>query len=194
MENASKRQADWSMLFSLGVLSGATVLTAVEAELVAGSLQATASQLGLTQFFVGVIVLSVLGNAAEYVTAVYAASKNQLGLAMSVTVGSTIQVALVVAPVLVFLSYLMGVPMNLVFANPLEMIAIAAVPLIVSAIAHDGKATWFEGVLLLAVYVILALAFFFVDPPERKREDARASASSSSAVASARAIALPKSC
>jgi Ca2+:H+ antiporter len=127
-----------------------------------------------------VIVLAVLGNAAEYVAAVYFAWKNQLGLAMSVTVGSTIQVALLVAPVLVFLSYLMGQPMNLVFANPLELIAIAAVPFIVSTIAHDGKATWFEGVLLLAVYVILALAFFFVDPPQPERQEAALGISSAS--------------
>jgi Ca2+:H+ antiporter len=180
MEDTKEHAAKWSTLFSLGVLAGATVVTAVEAELVSDSLAATASRFGLTQFFLGVIVLAVLGNAAEYVAAVYFAWKNQLGLAMSVTVGSTIQVALLVAPTLVFLSYLMGAPMNLVFANPLEMIAIAAVPFIVSTIAHDGQATWFEGVLLLAVYVILALAFFFVDPPKPERHAAGLGISSAS--------------
>jgi Ca2+:H+ antiporter len=180
MEEAETHAPKWSALFSLGVLAGATVLTAIEAELVSDSLESTATRLGLTQFFLGVIVLAVLGNAAEYVAAVYFAWHNQLGLAMGVTVGSTIQVALLVAPLLVFISYLIGVPMSLVFANPLEMIAIAAVPFIVSAIAHDGKATWFEGVMLLAVYVILGLAFYFVEPPAREHQEAALAVSSAS--------------
>jgi Ca2+:H+ antiporter len=146
------------------VLVLATAATAAEAELVSGSLEKTASQWGFTPFFLGVIVLAVLGNAAEYVAAVYFSRKNRLGLAMSVTVGSTIQIALLVAPTLVFISYLMGQPMNLVFDNPLELIAIAAVAFIVNAISHDGEATWFEGVLLLAVYGILGIAFYLVAP------------------------------
>jgi Ca2+:H+ antiporter len=85
-----------------------------------------------------------------------------MGLVMSITVGSTIQVALLTAPMLVLVSYLIGHPMNLVFANPLELIAIAAVGFAVSAIVQDGETTWFEGLLLLSVYVLLALAFFFV--------------------------------
>jgi Ca2+:H+ antiporter len=85
-----------------------------------------------------------------------------MGLVVSITVGSTIQIALLVAPLLVLVSYLFGTPMNLVFANPLELIAIAAVAFIVSAIAQDGETTWFEGVMLVAVYVLLAIAFFYV--------------------------------
>ena len=85
-----------------------------------------------------------------------------MGLVMTITVGSTIQVALLTAPLLVFISHLLGHPMNLVFSNPLEMAAIAAVAFVVNAIAQDGETTWFEGVLLLGVYVLLALAFFFV--------------------------------
>jgi Ca2+:H+ antiporter len=86
-------------------------------------------------------------------------------LTMNITVGSTIQIALLVAPVLVLVSFFMGNPMNLVFANPLELIAVAAVAFIVNAIAQDGETTWFEGVLLLAVYVLLGMAFFFITPP-----------------------------
>ena len=82
---------------------------------------------------------------------------------MSITVGSSIQVALLVAPLLLIVSYFMGTPMNLVFENPLELIAIAAVSFAVNAIASDGETTWFEGVMLLASYVILAMAFFFVE-------------------------------
>jgi Ca2+:H+ antiporter len=107
-------------------------------------------------------VLAVVGNAAEYISAVYFARQNRMGLVMSITVGSTIQIALLVAPVLVIVSYLIGKPMDLVFANPLELMAIAGVAFAVDTIAHDGETTWFEGVLLLAVYVLFALAFFFL--------------------------------
>jgi Ca2+:H+ antiporter len=156
--------ASWSLGWSLSVLGLATVGTAVESELVSGALEGTAGSLGLTPFFLGVVVLAVVGNAAEYVAAVAFARGGSLGLSLAITVGSTIQVALLVAPLLVLLSYPLAHPMNLVFANPLELIAIAAVAFVVNAIAHDGQATWFEGVLLLAVYVILALAFYFVKP------------------------------
>jgi Ca2+:H+ antiporter len=88
-----------------------------------------------------------------------------MGLAMTLTVGSTIQVALVVAPVLVLVSWLLGTPMNLVFSNPIELIAIAAVAFAVNAIAQDGETTWFEGLLLVALYCLLGLAFFFATPP-----------------------------
>ncbi|MFN2150654.1 MAG: calcium/proton exchanger, partial [Anaerolineales bacterium] len=79
--------------------------------------------------------------------------------------GGTIQIALFVAPLLVLVSYFIGAPMNLVFSNPIELIAIASVAFIVNAIAEDGEATWFEGALLIGVYVMLAIAFFFVTPP-----------------------------
>jgi len=96
------------------------------------------------------------------VSAMYFARQNQMGLAVSITVGSTIQISLLVAPVLVIVSALMGQPMNLVFSSPLELIAIGAVVFSISAIAQDGETTWFEGVLLLAIYVLFALAFYFV--------------------------------
>lgn len=155
----------WSLPKILGILIGATIITAVEAELVSGALDATSEKIGVTTFFLGVTVLAVVGNAAEYVSAVYFARKNRMDLALNITVGSTIQIALLVAPVLVLVSYFMGHPMNLVFGNPLELIAIAGVAFAVNAIAHDGETTWFEGVLLLAVYVLLGMAFFFITPP-----------------------------
>ncbi|MEP6779687.1 MAG: calcium/proton exchanger, partial [Gemmatimonadaceae bacterium] len=93
---------------------------------------------------------------------VYFARKDRMGLVATITIGSTVQVALFVAPVLVIISHFMGTPMDLVFRNPLELIAIAACAFIVNAITQDGETTWFEGVLLLAVYAILAIAFFFV--------------------------------
>ena len=155
----------WSVGKILAVLVGATVITAVEAELVSGAVEATASSLGVTTFFLGITVLAVVGNAAEYVSAVYFARQDRMELTMNITVGSTIQIALLVAPLLVLVSYFMGKPMNLVFSNPLELIAVAAVAFIVNAIAQDGESTWFEGVLLLAVYILLGLAFFFITPP-----------------------------
>jgi Ca2+:H+ antiporter len=154
--------AHWSARKAVMVLVGATAVTALQAELVSGSLEATAAGFGLTPFFLGITVLAVVGNAAEYISAVYFARQNRMGLVMSITVGSTIQIALLVAPVLVIVSYLFGKPMDLVFSNPLELMAIAGVAFTVNTIAHDGETTWFEGVMLLAVYGLLAIAFFFV--------------------------------
>jgi Ca2+:H+ antiporter len=112
--------------------------------------------------FLGIILLAVIGNAAEYVSAMYFARQDEMGLAVSITVGSTIQIALLVAPVLVIVSALMGHPMNLVFSSPLELVAIGAVVFAVTAIAQDGETTWFEGVMLLAIYLLFALTFYFV--------------------------------
>ncbi len=152
----------WKLPVSIGVLLGCTALIALEAELVSDALEATAKSIGLSEFFLGIIVLAIVGNAAEYTSAIYFARQNRMGLVVTITVGSTIQVALLTAPLLVFISHLMGHPMNLVFSNPLEMAAIAAVAFVVNAIAQDGETTWFEGVLLIGVYILLALAFFFV--------------------------------
>jgi Ca2+:H+ antiporter len=155
----------WPLWKAMGVLLGGTVLIAVEAELVSGALEGTASQLGLSTFFLGVVVLAIVGNAAEYISAVYFARRDRMGLVLGITLGSSIQIALLVAPVLVLVSYFLGHPMNLVFSNPLELIAVAGVAFAVNAIAHDGETNWFEGVLLLGVYAVLVLAFFFATPP-----------------------------
>ena len=163
-EEKEKKGEKWSRNKALGVLAGATVLVALEAELVSGALEATAGALGVSAFFLGIVVLAIIGNAAEYVSAIYFARQNQLGLVFSITVGSSIQVALFVAPLLVIISHFTAHPMNLVFSNPLELIAIASAAFAVNAIAQDGETTWFEGVLLIAVYLILAMAFFYVTP------------------------------
>jgi Ca2+:H+ antiporter len=157
-------ETTWPLWRSLTVLLVGTGLIAWESELVAGGLEATAVRLGISTFFLGVTVIAVIGNAAEYVAAVYFARVDRMGLALTITVGSSIQVALFVAPVIVLASRFLGHHMNLVFSNPLEMIAIAAVALAVNSVARDGETTWFEGVLLLAVYVLLGLAFYFVTP------------------------------
>jgi Ca2+:H+ antiporter len=152
----------WPIWKALTLLAVATAATAYEAEIISGALEATAAQLGLSEFFLGIILLAVIGNAAEYVSAIYFARQDQMGLAVSITVGSTIQISLLVAPVLVIVSALTGHPMNLVFSSPLELIAIGAVVFAINAIANDGETTWFEGVLLLAIYALFGLAFYFV--------------------------------
>jgi Ca2+:H+ antiporter len=143
----------------------ATLGTAIMAELVSGALEDTAKRIGVSTFFLGVIVLAIVGNTAEYFSSIYFARQGRMGLVASITVGSTIQVALLVAPILVLVSHLVGTPMNLVFDNPLELVAVASVALVVNSITRDGEATWIEGALLIAVYVLLAFAFFFATPP-----------------------------
>jgi Ca2+:H+ antiporter len=154
--------APWPLWRSIVVLLVSTAAVALEAELVSGALEATSQASGLTPFFLGVIILPLVGNAAEYFAAIYFARQDRMDLVMTIAVGSSIQIALFTAPVLVLVSYLLGTPMDLVFSNPLELIAVAAVAFGVNAIAQDGETNWFEGVLLLALYAVLGLAFFFV--------------------------------
>ncbi len=162
-ENSGEAHAaQWSWKKALLVLIGATAAVALEADLVSGELEKTAETVGLTTFFMGIIVLPIIGNAAEYFSAIYFARRNRMDLVMSISVGATIQIALLTAPVLVLFSYLLGHPMTLVFSNPLELIAIAGVAFAVNSIAQDGETTWFEGLLLIAVYLLLAMAFFWV--------------------------------
>ena len=163
---ASDEPADsegaWPMAAAIGALVGATVLVALEAEEVSGALAATAETLGLSSLFVGIVVLALIGTVADLFAAAWFARKGKMGLAFTICIGSAIQVALVVAPILVIASWIIGKPMTLVFGNALDLFAIAGTTFIVNAIAGDGEVTWFEGVLLIAVYALLAMAFFFV--------------------------------
>ena len=160
------RDADksWPIWISLLVLIAATAVVALEAELVSGALEATASALGLSTIFLGVIVLALIGTASDLFAASFFARQGKMGLALNICVGSAIQVALVVAPLLVLGSWIIGRPMTLVFDNPLDLFAIAGTALIVNAVASDGETTWFEGVLLIGVYALIGLAFFFSAP------------------------------
>lgn len=151
----------WSMGRSILTLLTATVLVAVMSEFLVGAVEEASHKLGLTEIFVGVILVAIIGNAAEHSTAVLVALKNKMDLALNIAIGSSMQVALFVAPVLVFASYLFGRPMNLLF-SPLEVVAIAVSVLVVALIAQDGESNWMEGVLLLAVYTILGLTFYFL--------------------------------
>jgi Ca2+:H+ antiporter len=143
------------------VLLAATGLIAWMSELLVGAVEPASHTLGLTQVFVGVIVVAIVGNAAEHSTAILVAMKNQMDLAYHIAVGSSMQIALFVAPALVFLSYAIGRPMNLLFTS-FEVVTVGLAVLIVSLVAVDGESNWMEGVLLLAVYVIFAIAFFFL--------------------------------
>jgi Ca2+:H+ antiporter len=156
--------ATWPLARALGVLALAVAAVAIEAELVSSALEMTAARLGLSLFFLGLIVLPLVGNAAEYFAAVYFARRDRMDLVMTICVGSSIQIALVTAPVLVLVSYAIGHPMDLVFTNPLELMAIAVSAFAVNSIALDGETTWFEGVMLIAVYVLLGMAFLFATP------------------------------
>lgn len=151
----------WLALLAMVVFTG---LIAMEAELVSGALEATASGIGLSATFLGVIVLALVGTASDLFAAAVFARQDKMGLVMSICVGSAIQVALVVAPILVIAAWFIGHPLTLVFDNPIDLFAIAATALIVNAVAADGETTWFEGVLLVGVYVLFGLAFFFTAP------------------------------
>ncbi len=143
-----------------GVLLVCTLFVAFESELLVDSLEVATSKLGLTALFTGVIVVPIIGNAAEHATAVTVAMKNKMDLSVSVAVGSTMQIALFVAPLLVIIGKIIGQPMDLDF-HPFELVAVAASVLIANTISSDGKSNWLEGTLLLATYAVLGFAFFF---------------------------------
>jgi Ca2+:H+ antiporter len=153
--------ATWSQTRALLTLLGATALVALMSEFLVGAVEAASAQLGLTEVFVGVILVAIIGNAAEHSTAVLVALKNKMDLALNIAIGSSMQIALFVAPVLVFASYFFGRPMDLIF-TPIEVITVAVAVVIVALIAQDGESNWMEGVLLLAVYTILGLTFYFL--------------------------------
>lgn len=144
----------------MGILFFVTIAVAVESELLVDSLEEATDKLGLTALFTGVILLPIIGNAAEHATAVTVAMKDKMDLSLSVAVGSSMQIALFVAPVLVIAGWIIGQPMDLDF-NPFELVAVAVSVLIANSISSDGKSNWLEGSLLLATYAVLGLAFFF---------------------------------
>jgi Ca2+:H+ antiporter len=156
-----------SLAKAVGTLVLATAGVALLAEFLVAAAQHTAQSLGWSEIFVGVIVVAIIGNAAEHSTAILMAAKNRMDAAINIAVGSSIQIALFVAPLLVFLSYWVGKggPMDLIF-TPLEVLAVVASAGIMALCSNDGESHWMEGVQLLAVYVILGIAFFFLPVPE----------------------------
>jgi len=143
------------------LLAASTLLTTIQAELLVGALQPALGGFGLTELFVGVIVIAIIGNAAEHWSAVAAARRNQMTLAVEIAVGSSAQIALFVAPILVVYSFAIGHPMSLLF-NPFEIAAIALSVLATFFVVIDGESNWVEGLQLVAVYLILSIAFYLV--------------------------------
>jgi Ca2+:H+ antiporter len=151
----------WSNTKAILVLLIATLLTGFLAEFLVGAIEHTRQSLGLTETFVGIIIVAIIGNAAEHTTAVMVAMKNKMDLSLSIAVGSSLQISLFVAPILVLASYAMGAPMNFEFTLP-ELFAVIASVYIIAQISGDGESNWLEGVQLLAVYTILAILFYFL--------------------------------
>jgi Ca2+:H+ antiporter len=151
----------WSVRRSVMMLFIAGIAVGLMSEILVGSISEASESVGLSEFFIGVIVVAIVGNAAEHWVAVLVAWKNKMDLAVNIAIGSAAQIALFVAPVLVIASFFLGPgPMPLVF-NGFELGAVLIAILIAQVITHDGESNWFEGVQLLALYAILGIAFFF---------------------------------
>ncbi|MEP6904132.1 MAG: calcium/proton exchanger, partial [Actinomycetota bacterium] len=151
----------WSKRKSALVLLIATAFVALISEFLVGAVEAARGALGFTEVFVGVIVVAIIGNAAEHSSAVMMAMRNKMDLSLGIALGSSLQIALFVAPVLIFASYLFGKPMNLEFTIP-EVVAVFGSILIVQQICSDGESNWIEGLQLLSVYSILGILFYFL--------------------------------
>jgi Ca2+:H+ antiporter len=151
----------WSAARAAGTLGGATVAVALMSEFLVGALEPTVEELGLSRLFVGLIVVPIIGNAAEHSSAILFAAKNKMEVAIEIAIGSSTQIALFIAPLLVFISLIVGNPMDLIFSG-IEIAAVAFSAAILGFVVLDGRSNWFEGVQLVAAYVILAISFFFI--------------------------------
>ena len=159
IEKESKPDTKWSVLQSFLVLAAATGGVVWMSELLVGSVEAVVAGTGISEFFLGIILVPIIGNIAEHLVAVKMAYKNKMELSMEIAISSSLQIALFVAPILVFISLLMGNPLTLVF-NPFELAALGAAVVICYFVSADGESNWLEGAALLAVYLIFGLAFF----------------------------------
>ena len=161
-EQTEVHAVSWSAKKSLLVLALATIAIAWVSEILVGAIEPTAHQFGMNNIFIGVFVVAILGNAAEHASAITAAMKNRMDLSLSIAIGSSVQVALFVAPVLVLASLFIGpTPMDLAFPGGLVLAVLLSV-LITGQVAGDGRSDWLKGAQLLTVYAILGLTFFFI--------------------------------
>lgn len=158
---AVHHEPTWSMRTALIVLAVATGATVFVSELLVRTVEPVTHQLGWSEFFVGIIIVPLIGNAAEHFSAVVFAGKNRVDVTMAIAAGSSSQIALFVAPVLVFLSLVLGNPMDLVF-DRMELLVLGLTTAIFAFVALDGRSNWLEGAQLLALYVIIAVVFFFL--------------------------------
>jgi Ca2+:H+ antiporter len=160
-DDGEPEEGSWTTRKSVTVLAIAGVLVGVMSEILVGSIEDASKSIGLSQFFIGVFIVAIVGNAAEHYVAVVVARKNKMDLAVNIAIGSSAQIALFVAPVLVVLSFFFGpYPLALVF-NGYELASLIAAVLIANFLASEGESTWFEGVQLLALYAVLGLVFYF---------------------------------
>jgi len=150
----------WGPTKSVVILGISTIVVALLSELLVHEVEHSAHNLGMSQIFIGVIVVAIIGNAAEHSTAILMALKNKMDLAINIALGSGTQIALFVAPLLVFVSNLLGRPMDLAF-TPFEVLSVVVSVIILAYVAMDGECNWLEGVQLLAVYIILGAAFYY---------------------------------
>jgi len=160
-EGGLHEKAKWGLGKSVGILLAATGGVVLMSEVLVGSLGPVIDKLGWSELFVGVVVVALVGNAAEHSTAITMAIENKMDVAVEIAVGSTTQIALLVAPAAVLISHLFGDGMSLEFL-PSELVAILISVLVVNQVTRDGETNWLEGLMLLAAYVIVAVAFFFV--------------------------------
>ncbi|HPH96703.1 MAG TPA: calcium/proton exchanger [Anaerolineaceae bacterium] len=152
-------KAGWSLRTSFIVLAAATLGVVISSEMLVGAVEVVVEKVGLSEFFLGIILIPVIGNVAEHLVAVQVAMKNQMDLSVEVAVSSSLQIALFVAPLLVFVSLAMGNPLTLIF-NTFELLALGAAVLTAVLVSLDGESNWLEGAALLAVYLVLGIAFF----------------------------------
>lgn len=161
---AHHHEARWSLQVALGVLAFATIGIVFMAEFLVGTIEPVVEELGWSELFVGVIIIPIIGNVAEHLVAVQMALKNRMELSMGIALGSSLQIALFVAPVLVFISLLVEDKLILAFTLP-EVIALAAASYVAALVAQDGESNWFEGAMLVGVYLIIGIAFFLLPEP-----------------------------
>jgi Ca2+:H+ antiporter len=157
----SHEKPAWSWKFALVVLGLSTIGVAWLSEVLVGSIEPVVESLGVSEFFIGIIFIPLIGNVAEHLVAVQVAVRNKMTLSVEIAVASSLQIALFVAPVLVFISLAMGNPLTLIF-NQFELVALIACVMITAFVAEDGESNWLEGAELLAIYIILGLAFFLL--------------------------------
>jgi Ca2+:H+ antiporter len=151
----------WSKGMVLGILAISTFGVVIMSEILVGEVDSVVSTLGLSEFFIGIIVIPIIGNIAEHLVAVQVAFRNKMDLSVEIAISSSLQIALFVAPILVFISLAMGNPLTLMF-NSFELIALGSAVMIAALVAIDGESNWLEGAALVTIYLILGLSFFML--------------------------------
>jgi len=160
-ESCELTEAEWTKTKSIVMLALSTVFIALESEFLVSGIESVTTVLGWSEFFIGIIIIPIIGNAAEHFTAVIMAARNKIDLAFEIAIGSSTQIAMLVTPVLVFLSLAFAQPMDMLF-NYHEIVVVALAVITAQFISQDGESNWLEGSLLMAAYAIIGIAFFFL--------------------------------